>query len=204
MVGEKVRGYGGHRDYITNTFNVQSRICWGKPFWKTVGELLRSERQLGRGQKLGENKQVCFLYCQFIAISSNELFIQKVAHASLYKDRLWLIAYSNSQKSSCVVLGDQIINGRTTYINFTHYAALYYISLDWNLVQTPSCPVLGWSMVCFEACRTCCDWFLAEVRIVLAAVSGVDGFDLCMAAGFLMDHSLKPMHTRLLWIRHTV
>lgn len=56
VVGEKVRGYGSHRDYITNTFNVQSRICWGKPFWKTVGELLRSERQLGRGQKLGENK----------------------------------------------------------------------------------------------------------------------------------------------------
>lgn len=56
MVGEKVRGYGGHRDYITNTFNVQSRICWGKPFWKTVGELLRSEPQLGRGQKLVENK----------------------------------------------------------------------------------------------------------------------------------------------------
>lgn len=107
-MGEKVRGYGGHRDYITNTFNVQSRICWGKPFWKTVGELLRSERQLGRGQKLGENKSVFY---------TANLLLSQVMNC-LYKDRLWLIAYSNSQKSSCVVLGDQIINGRTTLHKF--------------------------------------------------------------------------------------
>lgn len=32
--------------------------------------------------------------------------------------------------------------------------------------------------------------------IVLATVSGVDGFDLCVAAGFLMDHLLQPTHTQ--------
>lgn len=39
-----------------------------------------------------------------------------------------------------------------------------------------------------EACKTCFDWFLAEVCVVLAVVPGVDGFDLCVAAGCLMDH----------------
>lgn len=50
-------------------------------------------------------------------------------------------------------------------------------------------------MVFCEAWETCCDWFLAEVCIVLATVSGVDGFDLCVAAGFLMDHSPRPKPT---------